>query len=225
MAGRITDIKVQKRNRKRVNIYLDGEYAFSVGLLAAASLGRGDVLSVTETEELRRLDSAETAHDRTLNFLGYRPRSTSEVGRYLADKGFPEQVVEEVIGRLSAAGLLDDLAFARYWVENRETFRPRGKVLLRQELRQKGVSDRLIDEVLADIDEATSAYEAGIQRAKRYAQLDDEAFREKMSGFLRRRGFDYEVVKDTVSRLLLHRANDELASSDSSPLEEGWKGV
>jgi regulatory protein len=225
MAGRITDIKVQRRNRKRVNIYLDGEYAFSVGLLAAASLGRGDVLSDGEIENLRRLDSAETAHDRTLNYLGYRPRSNAEVRHYLTGKGFSEQVVDEVIVRLSEAGLLDDLAFARYWVENRETFRPRGRILLRQELRQKGISDRLIDKVLTETDEGESAYAAGIERAKRYAQLDDEAFREKMSGFLRRRGFDYEVVRETVLRLLTLRADDEFASSDSSPSEESWKGV
>lgn len=225
MAGRITDIKVQKRNRKRVNIYLDGEYAFSVGLLAGASLGRGDMLSDAEIEELQRLDSAETAHDRTLNYLAYRPRSNSEVRHYLRDKGFPEQVVEEVIGRLSRAGLLDDLAFARYWVENRETFQPRGQVLLRQELRQKGISDGVIDELLAELDEGKSAYEAGIQRARRYAHLDPEAFTQKMSGFLRRRGFEYEVVRETVARLLLHRADDELASSDSSRFEERWKGA
>ncbi len=216
MAGQITDVKVQKRNRKRVNVYLDGEYAFSVGLLAGASLGRGKVLSDAEIEELQRLDSAETAHDRTLNYLAYRPRSSSEVRRYLGDKGFAEDVAEEVVGRLSGAGLLGDLSFARFWVENRETFRPRGQVLLRQELREKGISDALIDEVLAETDEGRSAYEAGIQRAKRYAHLDDEAFTEKMYGFLRRRGFDYEVVRETVSRLLLQRGGDEPASSDSS---------
>ncbi len=205
MPGRITDIKVQKRNSKRVNVYVDGEYGFSVGLLAAASLGRGDLLSDEEMRELQRRDAVNTAHDRALNYLAYRPRSSSEVRRYLADKGFGPEVCEEVVGRLSAASLLDDLAFARYWVENRETFRPRGALLLRQELREKGISEGLIDEALAAVEEGRSAHAAAVQRASRYAHLDDEVFRERMYGYLKRRGFDYEVIAETLSRLLVER--------------------
>ncbi|HEM62227.1 MAG TPA: regulatory protein RecX [Chloroflexi bacterium] len=225
MGGQITEIKVQRGNQKRVNVYLDGEYGFSLGILAAASLGRGDQLSDEAIEELERQDAAHTAYDRSLNFLGYRPRSVSEVRRYLADKGFAPEVVERVIDRLTEASLLDDLAFARYWVENRETFRPRGALLLRQELREKGIAESSIEEVLAEVDEDRSAYRAASQRAVRYARLDDEAFQEKMFGFLRRRGFGYEVTVETVSRLLLQRGGDERAEHGSSGFEERWKGA
>ena len=225
MGGQITEIKVQRGNQKRVNVYLDGEYAFSLGIVAAASLGQGDNLSDEAIEELQRQDAVNTAYDRTLNFLGYRPRSVSEVGRYLADKGFAPEVAEQVIHRLTEAGLLDDLAFARYWVENRETFRPRGELLLRQELREKGIAEAVIDQVLAGVDEDRSAYRAASQRATRYARLGDEAFQEKMFGFLRRRGFGYEVTVETVSRLLLQRRGDGRAEHDSSGVEERWKGA
>jgi regulatory protein len=208
MARQITEIKVQRRNKKRVNVYLDGEYGFSLGMLTAASLGRGDVLSDEAIEELQQRDAFDAAYDRTLNFLGYRPRSVSEVRRYLADKEFLPQVVEQVVDRLTEARLLDDLAFARYWVENRETFRPRGALLLRQELRHKGIAEAAIDEVLSEVDEDRSAHSAGVQWAARHTQLDDEAFQEKMFGFLRRRGFGYEIIRETVSRLLLQRGDD-----------------
>jgi len=211
VAGQITEIKLQARNRKRVNVYLDGEYGFSLGLLVAAPLSRGDTLSDEEIEELLLQDSIQTAFDRTLKFLAYRPRSSAEVKRYLREKGVAARVSERVLDRLRSASLLDDLAFAQYWVENRESFRPRGRRLLRQELRAKGIGQGLIDEVLTDVEEGRSAYQAAVQRAARYARLDDEAFREKMYGFLRRRGFDYEVVRETIARLLLQRNGEGTA--------------
>jgi regulatory protein len=210
VAGCISDIKLQKRSGNRVNVFLDGEYVFSLGLVAAASLSPGDTLSDEEIERLQLFDAVETQYDRTLKFLAYRPRSSAEVTRYLRRKGVSNQVSELVLDRLAAAELVDDLAFAQYWVENRETFKPRGRRLLRQELRQKGIDEGLTDEVLADLDEEGSAHAAALQRASRYAHLEDEAFREKMYGFLRRRGFDYEVIAATISGLLLQRGEEKI---------------
>jgi regulatory protein len=212
MGGQITDIKTQARNRRRVNVYLDGEYGFSLGLEVAAGLSRGDSLSDEEIADLQLRDDEEIAYNKSLKYLAYRPRSTAEVMRYLREKGVGAEVSGLVADRLRRVGLLDDRAFARYWVENREAFRPRGRRLLRQELRAKGVNDELVAEVLASVDEDGSAFRAALSKAPRYARLDDEGFREKMSGFLRRRGFDYEVVRETVSRVLLQR-DEEAADS------------
>jgi regulatory protein len=213
VAGRITDIKVQRRNRKRVSVYLDGEYGFSLGVLVAAPLGRGDTLSDEEIEELELRDLIQTAYDRTLKYLAYRPRSSAEISRYLRGKGVAKGVSEQVLLRLRASGLVDDTAFAQYWVENRERFRPRGRRLLRQELREKGISNHLIDEALSDVKEGESAYEASLQRVSRWANLDDETFGEKMYSFLRRRGFEYEAIAGTVSRLLQERAEGEASGA------------
>jgi regulatory protein len=213
MGSQITSIKTQRRNRKRVNVYLDGEYGFSLGLEVAASLKRGDSLSEEEIEELQLRDSEEMAYDKSLKYLAYRPRSTAEVRRYLKEKAVSEQVSERVAGRLREAGLLDDRAFAEFWVENRETFRPRGRRLLRQELRQKGIDEELVAEVVSSLDEDSSAYRAAVKQAPKYARLDDEGFRQKMSSFLRRRGFDYEVVREAVSRLLQQRGGEEMGDS------------
>jgi regulatory protein len=211
VAGQITDIKAQKRDSNRYGVYLDGEYVFSVGLPHAATLKKGDSLSDEEINELRLRDSVDRAYDRTLGYLAYRPRSAAEVRRYLMGKGVTPEVADAVLERLRSAGLVDDSAFAQYWVENRESFRPRGRRLLRQELRQKGIGDKLIDEALLDVEEGRSAYEAAVQRAYRYTQLDENAFREKMYGYLKRRGFEYDVIAETVSRLLLERGEQDTA--------------
>ena len=211
VAGQITDIKVQKRDSSRVNVYLDGEYVFSLGLVQAATLNRGDRLADEEIAELELRDAVETAYDKTLGYLAHRPRSSAEVQRYLMGKGVAPEVRDSVLDRLTAAGLMDDSAFAQYWVENRESFRPRGRRLLQQELRQKGISEGLIDDVLSDVEEDRSAYEAAVQRAHLYAHLDNETFRDKMYGFLRRRGFEYDVIAETISRLLLERGEEDSA--------------
>jgi regulatory protein len=201
MAGTITALKVQKRNPQRVNVYLDGRYAFGLAAIEAAKLRRGQVLSDEDIEKLKERDSCEKAHNRALRFLSYRPRSEAEVRRYLQGKAVSPAVEEEVIERLTRARLLDDLAFARYWVENRERFKPRSLRMLRHELRQKGVDAKTIAQALADLNEEESAYRAAAQRGRRLAHLDQASFRQKLSAYLLRRGFPYGVVNSTVERI------------------------
>ena len=200
MAGTITTLKVQKRNPQRVNVYLDDRYAFSLAAIEAAQLRRGQVLSDEDIEQLQERDSFEKAHDRALRFLSYRPRSEAEVRRYLQDKGTSAAIEDEVIERLTRAGLLNDLAFARFWVENRESFRPRSARMVRHELRQKGLSEESIAQALADLDEEESAYRAGLRRGRRLTHLDEVSFRKKLIAYLLRRGFPYEVVNSVVER-------------------------
>jgi regulatory protein len=200
MAGTITALKAQKRNPERVNVYLDGRYAFSLAAIEAAKLQRGQALSDEDIEGLKERDSFEKAHDRALRFLSYRPRSEAEVRRYLQGKAVAPTIEEEVIERLTRAKLLDDLAFARYWVENRESFNPRGLPMLRYELRQKGLSEDTIAQALTDLDEEESAYRVALRRGRRLAHLDQVSFRKKLGAYLLRRGFPHEVVNLAVER-------------------------
>ncbi len=200
MAGKITALKVQKRDPNRVNVYLDGRFAFGLAAIEAARLQRGQMLSDEDIKRLKERDSFEKARNRVLRFLSYRPRSEAEVRRYLQDKDVSLAIADEVVERLTRAKLLDDLAFARYWVENRERFKPRGVRMLRHELRQKGVDAKIIAQSLADLNEEEIAYRAATQRGRRLAHLDQASFRKKLSAYLLRRGFPYGVVKPVVER-------------------------
>jgi regulatory protein len=200
VTGTITALKPQKKNRERVNVYLDGRYTFSLTAIEAATLRRGQFLSDQEIEDLLERDSFQKAYDRALRFLSYRPRSEGETRRYLQGKRVSPAIEAEVVERLTLAGLLDDQAFASYWVENRESFKPRGRHALRYELRQKGLGEEIIALALEDIDEEDSAYRALINRARRIAPLDRGAFRKKLGSFLRRRGFSYEAINAALER-------------------------
>jgi len=198
MEGRITALIFQKRNPERVNVYLEGRFAFSLAAIEAARLRVGQVLSAQEIAELQRRDTEERAYERALDLLSYRPRSAAEIARRLRKADFPPSTIEAVLTRLERVGLVDDLAFARYWVENRETFRPRGHRMLRWELRQKGIADQIIDEVLASVDERASAHRLARKRATRLRHLDEMTFRRRLSNYLARRGFPYSIISEVV---------------------------
>lgn len=206
MSGKISALKAQTKNKRRVNVYLDGAFAFGLADIVAATLHMGQVLSDDEIASLRRHDAEERAYDQALLFLSYRPRSSAEVSRHLAGKEVPEDLIGETLEHLVRAGLLDDGAFARYWVENRESFRPRGAAALRYELRLKGVGNEAIEAAVGAVDETDGAYQLALARAQRLESADRDTFRRKLGEFLRRRGFSYDVARETVDRLWRDRA-------------------
>jgi regulatory protein len=210
MVGTITRLAFQKHAADRVNVYLDGEYAFALPVLDAARLRVGEHLDDDAIAQLQAQDERQKAYDRALHYLSFRPRSQAEVRRNLLAAGLEADLVEATLTRLAAQGYLDDAEFARFWVENRQQFRPKGSQALRGELRQRGVDSETVEAALAGLDPAVSAYEAARPRAIRLAalaQADATVFRRKLGDFLLRRGFEYEVVKETVARLLEEMAN------------------
>lgn len=212
MAGRITAVEPQARHGNRFNLYVDDQFALGLSAVVAARLRVGQTLTDDELAALGRAEAYETAHEQALRFLEPRPRSTAEVRQQLRKKRVAEDVIDEVLARLSEAGLVDDHAFAKYWVENREAFRPRAGRALRFELRRKGLSQSAIDEALGPLDESESAYRAGATRAPRWGALEHREFMDKLGAFLVRRGFSYEVARQAAQRLW-----DE--ARESSPTE------
>ncbi len=203
MGGVITALRYQKRNKDRVNVYLDGRFAFALPAMEAARLHKGQELSDEEIERLQRVDLEQKAYDRALRFLGYRPRSIAEVERYLRRHHVDESIIQQVIKRLQRVGYLDDDAFARFWVENRQQFNPRGIHALRQELRLKGVATEVIEEAigLAAVDEEELAYRSASSRARRWRALDRPSFWRKAGSYLARRGFSYDIIQVVLRRL------------------------
>ncbi len=213
MAQIITALKVQKRNPNRVNVYLDGEYAFGISRTAAAWLRVNQALSPEKISALRAQDSQEAAFQQALRLLSYRPRSVAEVRKKLVDKDFDPAVIETVINRLIEGNYLGDQAFAEEWVKNRSTFRPRSRRMLQFELRQKGVAEEHIHSALTRIeDEPELAYQAGIRYADRLADLDWETFRRRLGAFLQRRGFSYGTITPLVKRIWDEMHSKERAS-------------
>ena len=201
MELKITAIVRQKRNPERVSIFLDDEYAFGLTRIVAAWLQVGQYLSEEKIASLQAEDAREVAYLKAIKYLDYRERSEAEIRIHLNKRDINESVIEDVIDRLLRSGLVDDRRFAANWVENRLEFRPRGRRALFYELRQKGISEEIIQEMLDSINDEELAYQAAIKKAKNYQSLEWDDFRKKMLGFLSRRGFSYDITPTIMTRV------------------------
>ncbi len=220
----ITALKAQKRNPERINVYLDGNYAFAVARIVGAWLQVGQVISDEKIVAMQTEDTREKAYLRAVKFAGYRPRSEAEVRKKLTEVGFADDVVEETVNRLRENGLLSDERFARDWVDNRATFKPRSRRVIAMELRQKGVADEIIQDALDEaVDEDKLAYQAALRRARRWAGLDWATFRERLSAYLLRLGFSYGTISDLVHQVwtdLRSEQEDGATSRDTDRYED-----
>ena len=136
-----------------------------------------------------------------LRHLSYRPRTEAELRAHLQKRGFANPCVEQVLAELRDKGLTDDSAFARLWIDSRESSRPRSRAMLRRELTEKGIDAQTISEATGEIDEESSAYRAAQKKARTLATSDYADFRRKLSAFLARRGFGYDVSQRTVKQV------------------------
>jgi regulatory protein len=206
---KITELKQQKRNKDRVSVFLDGTFAFGLTLEAAAGLRVGQELSDEAIEQLQDRETMVRARQSAFRFVSYRPRSIAEVRRNLLGKKYDEIIVETVINDLVERDYLDDEAFAAYWVEQRETFKPRSQFALRQELHEKGVPREIIRSAVRQVDESDAANKAAEKRAYRWSHYTEEAFQEKMISYLRRRGFNYNTAKKATDGAWRNLQDDE----------------
>lgn len=205
--SRITAIRDQKGRGKRVNVFLDGKFAFS--LEAEVALREGlqidQELSASQIEAMVKSDYFHRCLNAAFHYLNYRPRSESEIRRRLQRRGFDSDSIEAVIIRLKEQGLVDDAAFAQFWKENRQSFSPRSQWLTRLELRQKGVADDITEQVVGSIDDIDSAYRAALSKARSLPVSDYQSFRRRLGEYLRRRGFGYEAINLTIGRIWQER--------------------
>lgn len=194
----ISSIQPQKRNKNRLSIFIDGEYAFSVDMTLGAGLMVGQKITHDQVEKIKKDDAFSRAKQMSFRFISYRPRSTVEVRNYLNRKGFDHVVADRVVDQLVDRDYLDDVAFARYWVEQRQLHRPRGALAIRFELLQKGVPREIIDSAVTDVDEKDAALRAVELKTRRWTRMPKEQYWRKISGFLQRRGFSYATISEVA---------------------------
>lgn len=199
----ITGLKAGKRREKRVNVFLDDSFAFSLEaeVVVRAALRVGQELTPRQEEELSGADRYQRCLNAASRFLSYRPRSESEVRQRLLKHGYDTGSINKAINRLKELGLVDDTEFARFWAENREQFSPRSRRLMKLELQRKGLDRDIIEEAVTVVNEDESAYRAAGKKARSLSLSDYHVFRQRLGAYLGRRGFGYDVVKRTIEKI------------------------
>lgn len=134
-----------------------------------------------------------TLLDKVYRFLAVRPRSEKEITDYLKRKKASPEAAEKIFSLLKQQNLIDDSAFAEWWIDQRSTFRPKGKIALKAELKQKGVSQAIIESALEKINELSLAKKA-IAKKKFFTP-------QKLVNFLSYRGFSWQTIKKVLGSI------------------------
>jgi len=196
----VTSLEVQKKNKRRVNVYLDGEFFAGMEAISALSCGL-KVGSVVSEETLRAavFDSEKTAaFEKAVDYLSRSMKTQKQIIDYLSERGFDREVVVAVVDKLQSYRYVDDQAYARLYAE--QNSKTKGERRVRQELLQKGVCKEQAE---------TSAAENGANDEQNAAQLAEKYMRGKqpdvktlarLQRFLVSRGYDFDVVNPIVSR-------------------------
>jgi regulatory protein len=201
--GTVSLVQAQSRGGRgagrRVNVFIDGEFAFALDAALAIDHGLrpGLVLSETALRLLLAKDSGEArARATAMHFMQRRLRSHAEVeSRLRRDGQWPQEIIARVLDDLQQAGLLDDSAFAAAWVHTRSVAGPRGGRALRHELRQKGLDATAIEAALPEADcEELNAIAALERKWHHWAVLERRQREQKALQLLQRRGFAYPVA-------------------------------
>ena len=197
----ITSIKPQKNN-KRLNIYIDNKFAFGLDLdnFVKFHLKVDQELDEKQINKIIKEAEFKKILDKLLNFATLRPRSEKEIKDYLKRKKSPESITEELFKRLNSLELIDDTKFAKWWVEQRQSFSPKTKRVLGNELRIKGIDRETIKEILeeTEIDEVKLAKKLIKNKMYKWERFDPKIKKQKISQYLAGKGFDWNVIQDVL---------------------------
>lgn len=211
----ITKLSSQK-NQKRVNLFLDNKFAFGLTLneVLKHNLAVGKNLTNLQVEQLFLSSQEEEIYQKTLNFLSFRPRSEKEIKDYLSkkltkkkitDEQLIQSIKEKIISHLKDQKLVDDDAFTNWWLEQRLTFKPKGKIALRVELLKKGIDKEIIEQALLTIDNqqlVSLAKKLVEKKIRLYQCLPIFKLKQKLISFLLRRGFDFHLSKTIIDEMV-----------------------
>lgn len=197
----ITSIKPQKNN-KRVNIYIDNKFAFGIDLenFVKFHLKVDQELDEKQINKIIKEAEFKKILDKLLNFATLRPRSEKEVKDYLKRKKSPESITKELFKRLNSLELINDTKFAKWWVEQRQSFSPKTKRVLSNELRIKGINREIIKDILeeTEIDEVKLAKELIESKMYKWERFDPKIKKQKISQYLAGKGFDWNVIEKII---------------------------
>jgi regulatory protein len=215
----ITKIERQKRHPHRVNVYADGEFAIGLHeeIFLKFRLQKGDRLDYDILKEIEAAEEFNLAKEKAFRLLSYRLRSEKELRGRLEESEFHPAVIDKTIEHLRAARILDDTMFAKAFVNQLLMRKPAGKSLLQRELRSRGITKEIIQEVLRERltdDEEQHLANAAVQKMLRRlppakGQINERKQRQRIANFLARRGFSWPTISAALRNVSNRYAHTE----------------
>ncbi len=202
---KITAIEPQKMRGKRRSIYVNGQFVAGVDEQVVLELGLkvGQQVDAERLGEVLHAEEVRRARESALTLLDYRERTEKELERRLLQKGYSEDIVTQVVEQLENVDLVNDERYAAGWVANRIASRPMGRTRMNWELRRKGIAPEMAEAALEQVDEEKE-YEMALELAEKKLggeSVKDRETKRKLSDFLQRRGFNWDVISRVLNRL------------------------
>lgn len=205
---KITNLEYQ-RNKKRINVYIDGEFAFGIDedLRFKYSIHVDDEVTDDFIQDVLKAEEQLKVNNNALRLLSYRQRSEKEIEVALRRKGFNEDNIGQTIGYLKKNKYIDDQYFAKSFIADKQNLNSYGAQRIRYELIMKGISKDIIDSILVENDdeEFELALNIGSKKLKSYKDEDRKKIWNKLGGFLQRKGYSYDITIRVLKTLLENR--------------------
>ncbi|MDQ0150436.1 recombination regulator RecX [Eubacterium multiforme] len=206
--SKITKIETGKRNKERVNIYMDNEYAFSINmeLLYKFNIKVNEEFDKERLLEVIQAENLSKCKDSALRIVERSYKTEKEIKDKLLLKEFDENTVEETLKFLREYGFIDDSKFVKMFVKDH--IRNQGRNKIKYLLIQKGIDKSLIEEAFLDLEKEDEVERAFILGEKKYLSIskredDDFKIKNKITRYLLGRGYDYSIAKEVINRIYL----------------------
>ena len=203
----ITKIEVGKRNKERVNIYIDEEYAFSISdeLIYKENIKVKDKIDVDSLKKLADEDNYIKCKNTALKTIERTYKSEKELAQKLALKGYDDHIINRTINFMKEYNLLNDNNYATMYVKDKS--RNIGKKKIKYSLLQKGIDEEIIESELEKInnDEVKAiVYEMALKKYKVFSKRENDNYKltQKLYRFLMGKGYDYDLIKDVVKSIV-----------------------
>lgn len=200
----ITKIEKQRKNSKRVSLFIDGEFACGIyeDTLVKYALKAGDEITKKTIDEIINFDEYLYAKKASFDLLSYRLRSTREIKDKLRAKKISVKTINRTIEHLQEMGLMNDEEFARQFIQSYISTKPKGKNFIRQKLFQKGISkqiaDKMLDGIYTNVDEKQIALDVLEKYLKRVRAKDISEKKRKIFSYLASKGFNFDIINEII---------------------------
>ena len=204
---KITKIEQQKRNKDRVSVYIDDEFAFCIhkDILVEFNVYVGMNLEDDYIKDILKREEQKKANDYALNLLSYRARSEKEIYDKLKGKGYEDSIINATINMLQRYNFINDVEYAKMFVREKMNLSKNGSYKIKQKLYLKGINRDIIDNVMEELIDEEEEFEKALAIAEKkvqsYGNIEDYKKYRKLNDFLLRRGFDYDIVSKVITTL------------------------
>lgn len=206
---KVTKIETQKRNKEKVNIYVDNKYLFSLTLngLLASHLKEGSEITDSQIEELKIEDEPKLAFQHALNIISYSMKTEFELVKKLREKEFSEPAIEQAVQKLKGYKYIDDDIYVTMYIKTKAIPNNWGEQKIISKLLQKGVDINLIKQKIEELYSYDEKKNAITKVAEKYVEKlpkDEDILKkkQKLYRYLAGKGYSYELISSTVSSIL-----------------------